>query len=54
MAVSKKVSIQIDKQLPDFIRTDAPLFQSFMEGYYQFLEQSNNALDATRNLLNKR
>ena len=52
MAVSKKISTQIDKQLPDFIRRDAPLFQSFMEGYYEFLEQANNALDASRNLLN--
>ena len=52
MAVSKKTSIQVDKQLPDYIRTEAPLFQSFMEGYYEFLEQANNALDASRNLLN--
>ena len=34
MAVSKKISSQIGQQLPDFIRSDAPLFQSFIEGYF--------------------
>ena len=52
MAVSKKISSQIGQQLPDFIRSDAPLFQSFIEGYYEFLESANNVLDASRNLLN--
>ena len=52
MAVSKKISSQIGQQVPDFIRSDAPLFRAFVEGYYEFLEQSNNALDASRNLLN--
>ncbi len=52
MAVSKKVSDQISQQVPDFIRNDAPLFRAFVEGYYEFLEQANNALDASRNLLN--
>ena len=52
MAVNKKVSTQIGQQVPDFIRSDAPLFRAFVEGYYEFLEQANNALDASRNLLN--
>ena len=56
MAVSDKISSQIGQQLPDFIRSDAPLFQAFMEGYYEFLESgnstANNVLDASRNLLN--
>ena len=52
MAVSKKISSQIGQQLPDFIRSDAPLFQSFIEGYYEYLESANNVLDASRNLLN--
>ena len=38
MAVSKKISSQIGQQLPDFIRSDAPLFQSFIEGYYEYIE----------------
>ena len=52
MAINKKVSTTINSQLPDFIRADAPLFRSFVEGYYEFLEQANNVLDASRNLLN--
>ena len=45
MAITKKVSTQISQQVPDFIRSDAPLFRAFMEGYYEFLEQGTNALD---------
>ena len=52
MAVSKKISTQIGQQLPDFIRSDAPLFKSFIEGYYEYLETSNNALEVSKNLLN--
>ena len=52
MAVSKKISTQIGQQLPDFIRSDAPLFKAFIEGYYEYLEQANNALETSRNLLN--
>ena len=52
MAINKKVSTTISSQVPDFIRSDTPLFKAFVEGYYEFLEQANNALDASRNLLN--
>ena len=52
MAITKKISTTINHQVPDFVRADAPLFKSFVEGYYEFLEQANNALDASRNLLN--
>ena len=52
MAITKKVSTTINHQVPDFVRADAPLFKAFIEGYYEFLEQANNALDASRNLLN--
>tara|TARA_R110001592_G_scaffold238626_4_gene498422 strand:- start:4700 stop:6397 length:1698 start_codon:yes stop_codon:yes gene_type:complete len=51
MAISKKVSTLINTQVPEFIRTDAPLFKSFVEGYYEFLEQGNNVLDESRKLL---
>jgi hypothetical protein len=51
MAVNKKISSTIKSQLPDFIRSDHPVFQKFLEGYYEFLEQSNNAIDVSRNLL---
>ena len=52
MAINNKISDQIGQQVPDFIRNDAPLFRAFVEGYYEFLEQGTNALDASRNLLN--
>ena len=50
MAIQKKVSTLVKNQLPDFVREDAPLFQKFVEGYYEFLEQSNNVLEVSRKL----
>ena len=50
MAISKKVSTLVKNQLPDFIREDAPLFQKFVEGYYEFLEQGNNVIEVSRKL----
>jgi len=49
-SISKKVSPLVKTQLPDFIREDAPLFQKFVEGYYEFLEQGNNVIEVTRSL----
>ena len=34
-----KTSILINRQLPEFIREEYPLFQAFLEAYYEFLEQ---------------
>jgi hypothetical protein len=34
-----KTSILVNRQLPEFIREDYPLFQSFLEAYYEFLQQ---------------
>ena len=50
MAIQKKDSTLVKNQLPDFIREDAPLFKNFVEGYYEFLEQSNNVLEVSRKL----
>lgn len=36
---SLKTSILINRQLPEFIRDEYPLFQSFLEAYYEFLQQ---------------
>ena len=34
-----KTSILINRQLPEFIREEYPLFQAFLEAYYEFLQQ---------------
>jgi hypothetical protein len=43
-------SIIVDYQAPEFIRSDYAKFITFLQKYYQYLEQSNKALDVIRNL----
>lgn len=35
---AEKLSLLVGKQLPGYIREEYPLFQSFLEAYYEFLE----------------
>lgn len=35
---TEKTSILVSRQLPEFIREEYPLFQSFIEAYFEFLE----------------
>jgi hypothetical protein len=39
MATDLKTSILINRQLPEFVREEYPLFQTFLEAYYEYLEQ---------------
>ena len=43
-------SIVVDNQAPEFIRSDYAKFIAFLQAYYQYLEQSDKALDVIRNL----
>jgi hypothetical protein len=46
-----KLSSSVNKQLPEFVRSDYPLFVTFLEKYYQWLELNNNPhyeIDALR------
>ena len=46
-----KVSPVVGNQLPEFVRSDYPLFVTFLEKYYKWLEQNNNPhyeIDALR------
>ena len=46
-----KVSSVVGNQLPEFVRSDYPLFVTFLEKYYQWLEQNNKPhyeIDALR------
>lgn len=47
---NRKVSFLINKQIPDFIRSENPKFISFIEKYYEWLEQNGNVLSETNNL----
>jgi hypothetical protein len=43
--VDEKISHLISSQVPFFVRNDNPNFISFIEAYYRFLEQENEALN---------
>jgi hypothetical protein len=43
MAEKRYISTYIDSQLPDYVRADHPMFVSFMEAYYEWLESVDNA-----------
>ena len=51
MADQRYVSTHIDSQLPDFVRSDHPMFAAFMEAYYEFLEQDPNAVYGSAKLI---
>ena len=42
-----KVSTQIDGQLPDFVADDHPIFSSFLQSYYKYLESGELQVSAT-------
>jgi len=42
-----KVSTQIDGQLPDFVADDHPIFSSFLQSYYKYLESGELVISAT-------
>jgi hypothetical protein len=48
--ILRKISSQIDSQFPGFIREEGPQFVSFMKAYFEYMEQSGNAIDATRSI----
>jgi len=51
MSTNKKISSLIEQQFPEFIRTDGPNFVAFLEGYYEWMEQSGRMVDASKNVL---
>ena len=44
-------SVLINRQVPEFVREDYPAFINFIEAYYEFLEQDNNIIDRSKQLL---
>ena len=47
--IKERVSSLVKSQLPEFIGSDYPLFVSFVEAYYKFLEQDQGALEVVQN-----
>ena len=42
-----KVSTQIDGQFPDFVADDHPIFSTFLQSYYKYLESGELVVSAT-------
>ena len=47
---SLRTSVLINRQLPEFIRNEYPLFQSFLEAYYEFLQTQGADLSSVKDL----
>lgn len=56
-----KTSLLVERQLPEFVRDEYPLFVSFLEAYYEFLEtekytdgisQKNNLIEKLKDIRN--
>lgn len=47
-----KNSILVNRQVPEFVREEHPKFVSFLEAYYEFLDQSTGALGKGKQLRN--
>ncbi len=48
--IYRKLSSQIESQFSEFIRGEGPQFVSFIKAYFEYMEQTNNALDSSRGL----
>ena len=49
--INDKISIFVKDQFPQFYKEDGPIFEAFVEAYYEFLEQTDQSLDFSRNLI---
>lgn len=47
--INQRISNLIKDQLPEFLTVDHELFVAFIEAYYKFLEQDQNALEIVQN-----
>lgn len=50
VSTNNKTSVHVSNQLPAFVRDDNPLFVSFLEAYYEYMEQNNKTIYHIRNL----
>lgn len=49
--IKEKISAIVSSQLPEFIQSNYATFVDFIEAYYSFLEQDQNALEIVQNAL---
>ena len=51
ITLKNKVSTHVEKQMPEFIQADHPLFSKFVKAYYQFLESAEITFSETNNYI---
>ena len=51
MATDKKISALVPSQLPQYLTEEGPNLIAFMKAYYEWMETTNQATDASKNLL---
>ena len=52
MATDRNTSALVESLLPDFLEVEGPKFQAFVKAYYEWMEQSGQVTDRSKNLLN--
>lgn len=53
MVSQQKISHLIEKHFPSFYVDEGPTFVSFVKAYYEWMEQDDNVIGKSRNLLNQ-
>lgn len=48
--LTKKLSSQVATHVPEFIRSEYPLFVEFLESYYKFMEQDGKSQEVIQNI----
>jgi len=49
--IEDNISLFVKEQFPAFYSEEGQIFQEFIRAYYEYLQQDNNTLDVSRNLL---
>ena len=49
--MNDKISVLVKEHFPTFYQESGPVFSAFIEAYYEFLEQTDQTIDFSRNLL---
>ena len=49
--INDRISIFVKEQFPAFYNEDGIIFEKFVEAYYEYLEQTGQSLDYSRNLI---
>ena len=48
--LDERISVKVEGQLPDFVKQDHATFVSFLEAYYEYMEQNGKPYEIVGNL----